>query len=79
MPQLALQFNPSERTRLNRQCATILEAFKAAPLHRLTNFQLVTICIRYSARIHELRKAGYTIEIISRDHKTGLSAYELHP
>lgn len=43
----------------------------------VTNFELADICIRYSARIHELRKQGHDIETRIIDGKTGLTTYRI--
>ena len=47
----------------------------------VTNFELADICIRYSARIHELRKEGHEIETVARlpgeDKNSALVVYRL--
>jgi len=49
-----------ERERLNRKARQILELLKDRRWHK--NVELAKITIRYSARIHELREAGFIIE-----------------
>lgn len=63
-----------EKPRLNRQAIKILERLRHG---ESTNSELARIAIRYSARIHDLRRAGYRIEIISRDRESGLNVYAL--
>lgn len=63
--------------RLNRQQAAILDAFRRAPGGKLSNIQLLGYSIRYSARIHELRKAGHRIDLTRHDHDTGRTEYTL--
>lgn len=47
----------------------------------VTNFELADICIRYSARIHELRKSGHNIETVTKipgkDKNPALVVYRL--
>ena len=43
----------------------------------VTNFELADICLRYSARIHELRKQGHNIETVMENKKSGLVVYRL--
>jgi hypothetical protein len=47
---------PHEASRLSAQHAAILDALREGPK---TNLQLALICQRFSARLHELRKAGH--------------------
>jgi hypothetical protein len=70
---LAVKPTP-EPPRASTHRAKILDLLKQGSV---TNFELAEICIRYSARIHELRQAGYEIEtgLVNRD--TGLSVYRL--
>ena len=64
----------TERPRLTKQMHAILEILEGGPC---LNTELARIAIRYSARIHELRKMGYVIEITSENLKTGIRQYEL--
>jgi hypothetical protein len=68
-PQLAEQL-----PRLNRQHARILERLQAGPA---TNYELAAIALRYSARIHELRKHGHAIATGPVDRDTGVAIYTL--
>lgn len=63
-----------ERARLARQCGAILERLKRG---RATNAELAAMSLKYTSRISDLRKAGYAIEVVSRDYKTGVTVYEL--
>lgn len=66
--------DPREAVRLSNQSKRILAILRECPC---TNNVLATIGIRYSARIGELRAAGYKIEIIKRNHDTGVNVYAL--
>jgi len=72
MNQKQFEFEPP--VRLNRQQDAIIERLRKGPA---TNAELVQIAIRFTARIHELRKAGYDIEIVKKDHESGLVWYAL--
>ncbi len=63
-----------ERKRLSGHHIKIIERLRSGDA---TNSQLSAIALRYSARIEELRKAGYSISIVSRDHETGCNVYRL--
>jgi hypothetical protein len=54
---------PADKPRLTRQCYSVLERLRRGPV---SNVQLLLIAIRYSARIHDLRSAGYKIETEKR-------------
>ena len=54
------QLVPEDKPRLNRQCHAILARLREGTA---SNTQLVTIALRYSARIKELRDHGYAIEM----------------
>lgn len=60
--------------RLSAQCAALLARLQQGPA---TNVDLSAIAMRYSARIFDLRRQGYAIEITSRDAETGVVTYEL--
>ena len=49
---------------LARQCQKVLDALRAAGPAGLTNLQLVSIALRYSSRVAELRARGYRIRTI---------------
>jgi len=63
-----------ELDRTSTQRDLILDALTLGPK---SNLYLNEIAFRYSARIHELRKAGHNIVITSHDRKTGVTVYEL--
>lgn len=65
---------PAERPRLSGQNGRILELLKH---RRATNTELATISRKYTSRISDIRKAGYDVRVVERDHKTGLTVYEL--
>lgn len=60
--------------RLSGQCEQILARLRRGAA---TNLELSEIAMRFSARIFDLRKQGYRIEITSRDTDTGAVIYEL--
>lgn len=68
------RIEPEQRPRLNRQCQAILARLQQGPA---TNMELLPISTRFSARIHELRKHGYRIEITDSDRARGLNTYAL--
>jgi hypothetical protein len=83
--QLGIDFNakpipvnpsvdPVEAVRLSKQSEEILERLRQGPA---TNVELACIGIRYSARIGELRSAGYQVEITHRNRSTGVNVYRL--
>ena len=59
--------------KLSRQQQSILDALRSG---RKSNVELNAICFRYGARIFELRKLGYRIEIVARG-EHGVRWYEL--
>jgi hypothetical protein len=63
-----------EEPRLSRQSLEMLARLKEGPA---TNAQLTTIAQRFGARIHDLRAAGFQVEITHRDRETGLTTYAL--
>jgi hypothetical protein len=65
-----------EEPRLSRQCQAILARLKEGPA---SNSDLMRIAQRFGARIHDLRGAGYAIEIQSRDRVTGVTIYAMEP
>lgn len=71
---LNITVDPREAPRLGKQQQAILERLQAGSA---TNVELARIGIRYSARIGELRSAGYRIEIVARDFDSGLVTYKL--
>ena len=66
---------PGEEPRLASQTSEILRLFKK--YRRLSNTTLPNVALRYSARLYDLRPAGYLIELVSRERATGVTWYEL--
>lgn len=63
-----------ERERLSKQCSDILTRLEKG---RATNKELSGLSLKYTSRISDLRAAGYRIEVVERNHDTGLVWYEL--
>ena len=74
-----VEFNRSvpeaEKPRLSGQCRLILAKLREGAA---TNDELARIARKYTSRISDLRKAGYDVQCVEHDHKTGLTFYELH-
>ena len=66
----------AERKRLSAQCQQILERLQRGPV---SNHALANISLKYTGRISDLRKAGYTIECYDQDRASGSSWYRLVP
>ena len=64
----------AEKPRLSRQAALILERLRQGSA---TNRQLMDIALRYGGRVHDLRRAGYTIEIDGVGSADGVTTYRL--
>ena len=63
------------KPRLSRQALALLERLKLGPV---MNREIVqTICLRYSARIADLRANGYDVECFDHDRKSGEAWYRL--
>lgn len=73
MKQKLLDFEV-EQQRLGRQCSRILERLRQG---RASNDELSRISRKYTSRISDLRKAGYKIQCVNHDRRTGLAFYEL--
>jgi hypothetical protein len=71
MNQLALELNGP---RLSRQCAEILTLLKTGPA---TNHMFSGCSLKYTSRVTDLRRAGYDIRVIDRNHRTGVVWYAL--
>ena len=73
-----LSFNnsvaPEEAPRLSKQCREILERLKQGPA---TNRDLAGLSLKYTSRVSDLRAAGFKIEVVERNHQSGLNVYEL--
>jgi hypothetical protein len=63
-----------ERRRLSSQCERILALLHRGPA---TNRQLSDLALNYKARVSDLRKAGYRVECVDRNTRTGFSRYRL--
>lgn len=76
MNQLAIDFEnhapAADKTRLSRQCETILAMLRERPR---SNVELNAIAYRFSARIFELRRAGFRIK--STRLEDGVWSFEL--
>lgn len=62
------------RPRLSRQNAAILARLQQGPA---SNHELAQIALKYTSRLSEIKKAGYAVRIVSRDHETGRVVYAL--
>ena len=63
-----------EEPRLSRQSQAILDRLRERPA---SNADLMLIAQRFGARVHDLRAAGFDIQITDRDRETGLVWYAL--
>lgn len=64
--------DPIQSPRLTRQQAAVLARLQQGPA---TNVELMPLSMRYSARIFELRKAGWIIETDYIDKAAGICQY----
>lgn len=64
----------TEKRRLSDQCARILYRLRQG---RATNVELAAISLKYTSRISDLRKAGYDVQCVEKDTRTGVCLYEL--
>ena len=64
----------AEQPRLGRQNAAILARLRRG---RASNVELLAIAQRFGARIHDLRRHGYDVALVSRDNVRGVTWYEL--
>lgn len=69
-----MSFEDNAPERISTQRAAILERLRRGAV---TNIELQKIGIRYSARICELRKMGYSIATKIVNRKDGITLYEL--
>jgi len=76
-----IDYEPCDKTlprveypRLSRQCRLIIDRLRRGDA---TNDQLAQISRKYTSRISDLRKAGYTIICLHQDHVTGETIYRL--
>lgn len=63
-----------EKPRLSRQNQAILERLRRGSA---TNDELIRIARKYTARISDLRAAGYDVRLVEHDHVTGITRYQL--
>lgn len=68
------QLPESAKPRLGKQCAAILERLMRGPA---TNRELAELSLKYTGRISDLRKSGYTIILDRHDTATGFATYRL--
>lgn len=73
IPVVDKRVEPEDKPRLRGNSAAILSLLKSGPA---TNIQLMKVGgVRYGARIHDIKKAGYKIQ--SRRLDEGIWVYEL--
>jgi hypothetical protein len=63
-----------QELKLSRQCLAILERLQAGPA---TNRELAEIALKYTGRLSELRQAGYGVQVLTHDKRSGLVTYRL--
>lgn len=63
-----------EQPRLRGQNARILARLQAGPA---SNRELAALSLKYTARLSDLRAAGYDVRVVTRDHHTGHVVYAL--
>lgn len=63
-----------EERRLGGQSLRILQRLQQGTA---TNVELAEISLKYTSRISNVRQAGYVVEVVGRDYKTGLTVYQL--
>ena len=64
--------DPADEPRLSAQCRTILARLQAGPA---TNAELAAIALKYTSRISDLRKAGYSVS--NKRQSGGVTVYTL--
>ena len=62
----------TETIRLSRQCQAILDRLRQGPA---TNRELAGLCLKYTSRVSDLRKAGYDVQVVRHDRATGQTWY----
>lgn len=63
-----------ERTRLSRQNAAILVRLEQGSA---TRRELTAIALNVTARVSELRRHGYNVQVVEHDHASGRTVYAL--
>jgi hypothetical protein len=70
--------DPTEQSRLSGQSARILARLEQGPA---SNRQLAEIALKYTSRLSDVRRylkaRGRSVEVLSRDHASGLTTYGL--
>jgi hypothetical protein len=70
------RLSAEERPRLNKQHVMLLKLFKNGRV--VSNREMAEkVCMRYSARIHELRQQGYVFQVWHNNRKTGEVLYKM--
>lgn len=66
----------ASQPRLSRQCQLILDRLRQGPA---TNHELAGLALKYTSRLSDLRKAGYSVTCVAHNRVTGVATYELTP
>lgn len=66
----------SESQRLSKQCAAILARLERG---RVSNRELASVALKYTSRVSDLRARGHNVQVVARDHESGLTWYALVP
>ena len=74
MPRDTHVTHPAEIARLGGHNLKILERLQRGPA---TNRELAAISLKYTARVSDLREAGYDVRCVAQDRKSGFALYEL--
>lgn len=74
VPVIDRTVTKEEAKRLHGQSERIIARLR---LGDATNDELAAIARKYTSRISDIRKAGYEITIVSRDHASGVVVYRL--
>ena len=64
----------SDKPRLSRQANAILARLKVG---RATRRELTELALNPTARLSEIRQAGYDVQVIEWDHVSGRTVYQL--
>jgi hypothetical protein len=68
------RLSQEEKPRISSQCQKILDRLREGVA---TNRELSALSMKYTSRISDIRASGHTIEVVSRDVRTGLTLYRL--
>lgn len=66
----------SDQPRLSRQANAILARLRVG---RATRRELTELALNVTARISEIRQAGYDVRVVEWDHTSGKTIYQLMP